>query len=61
MSLRRCNLNIINLDVLVMICKKRPNDVRQGCSFVAYFTIGIFYFTKIKLLNEHEDELNEVG
>jgi len=44
-----------------MICKKRPNDVRQGCSFVAYFTIGIFYFTKIKLLNEHEDELNEVG
>ncbi len=55
-----CHLKITNLDALVTICKKWPNDVREGCSFVACSTIGEFYSTKIKLLNEHEDELKEV-
>jgi hypothetical protein len=45
----------------MMICKKWPNDVRESCSFVACSTIGKFYLTKIKLSNEHEDELKEVG
>jgi hypothetical protein len=47
--------------MLVIICKKWPNDVKERCSFVACSTIGEFYSTKIKLLNEHEDELKEVG
>jgi hypothetical protein len=37
------------------------NIAKERCSFVACFIIGKFYYSKGKLLDEHEDELGEVG
>jgi hypothetical protein len=38
-----------------------PNITKERCSFVACFIIGKFYYAKENLLDEHEDELGEVG
>ncbi len=38
-----------------------PNIAKERCSFVACFIIGKFYYAKAKLLDEHVDELGEVG
>ncbi len=40
---------------------KLTNIAKERCSFVACFIIGKFYYSKGKLLDEHEDELGEVG
>jgi len=43
-----------------MIYNNGPTNAREEWSFVAYFTIGGFYFAKAKLLDEYEDEFGEL-
>jgi hypothetical protein len=61
MSLKWCCFKITNLDALEMIYNNGPTNAREEWSFVAYFTIGEFYFAKAKLWMSMKMNLGNFG
>ena len=59
-GLRRCRLGLDNLDSLIMIFKKWPDDARHDCEVVAK-DVQEFYRKEADLLDDHEDEVEDAG